>query len=126
MASNFSSHPTAFGATQRMKNQPMNHSVYVIELDQKVLKHARFRKENPHYQPGKPCFYVGVTACAPDERFLQHAIGYKSCSFVERYGKWLRRRMYERYNPMTREVAYKRERQLAAELRGKAYAVWQK
>ena len=112
----------------QQKTQSKNHSVFVIELDQKVLKHAKFQKENPQYQSGKPCFYVGATACSPDERFLQHAIGYRSCSYVRRYGKWLRRKMYEKYNdkPMTRYAAEKCERQLAAELRGKAYAVWQK
>lgn len=109
-----------------MGKQGKDHSIYVIELDRRVLKHAKFLRENPEYRSDKPCFYVGVTACEPDVRFLQHAIGYKSCSFVERYGKWLRRRMYEKYNPMTRETAYKRERELAAELRAKGYAVWQK
>lgn len=105
---------------------PRTHSVYVIALDPKVLRHAKFRKENSNYQPGKSCVYVGATFRTPDERFLQHVIGYHSCWFVEQYGMWLRRRLYDRFNPMPPKEAFARERQLAADLRKRRYGVWQK
>ena len=37
------------------------HSVYVIELDDRVLNERKFREANMGYDPSKPCLYVGST-----------------------------------------------------------------
>ena len=61
------------------------YSVYVIELDKEVLKHKKFRNENPDYDGEKACLYVGMTYRSPDERFEQHKSNYKSNTYVRRY-----------------------------------------
>ena len=98
-------------------------NVYVIALNKKVLKSKKFLEDNPDYKDGKPCVYVGMTARAPEERFEQHKKGYKSGRFIKHHGEYLRRKLYEKYNPMTYEEAKRRERQLAEDLRRKGYAV---
>lgn len=103
-----------------------DYSVYVVELCDDVLHHTKFCKANPNRKPDKACLYVGMTSKTPDERFEQHKSGYKACSYVTKYGKWLRRRLYARYNPMTRDDAIKFEVTLAQELRRKGHAVWQR
>ena len=69
-------------------------------MDKEVVKSKKFRKRNPNMNPNKTCFYVGQTANDPDIRFKQHKEGYKSNSFVRKYGLSLRRRKYKRYNPI--------------------------
>ena len=114
-------------ARRKTKAQPeKHHSVYVIELGKEVLRHKKFRDENPDYIEGKACLYVGKTWRTPDERFQQHRDGYKSNSYVRRYGKYLRRRMFAKYNPMTAEEAEIMEVQLAEKLRLEGFAVWQR
>ena len=100
-------------------------SVYVIELDQAVLKSKRFRDKNPDHDPEKPCFYVGMTARTPQERFEQHMRGHKSGRYVRKHGKYLRRRLFNRYNPMTYEDAVAKEPWLARLLRERGHGVWQ-
>ncbi len=102
------------------------YSVYVIELDKEVLEESRFRKENPDYNPSKPCVYVGQTAHTPEKRFVQHLTGGRSSNkYVYKYGVRLRPKRYERYNPMaTREEAEAREELLARQLQKKGYGVW--
>lgn len=109
-----------------MKSPAKRFSVYVIALDKEVLKHKKFCDQNPQYRLGKPCVYVGMTALTPDERFSNHKNNKKSNKYARKYGKYLRRKLYEKYNPMTYEEAGRRERLLAAELRRKGYAVYQK
>ena len=99
--------------------------VYVIELDPKVLRHKKFCDRNPDHDPAKACLYVGKTGRTPDERFKQHKAGFKSNRYVREYGKYLRRRLFSKYNPMTEKEAVAREVALAEELRRKGYAVWQ-
>ena len=48
------------------------HHVYVIKLDASVLKSAKFRAQNPDYQEGKDCFYVGSTGHTVRCRYNQH------------------------------------------------------
>ena len=103
-----------------------NFSVYVIALDSDVLRHPKFRKANPNYVAGKPCLYVGMTGKTPDERFQQHKSGYRASKYVKRDGRHLRRRLYERHNPLTHDEAISLEVTLAENLRAKGYAVWQK
>jgi hypothetical protein len=105
---------------------PGQYSVYVVALEADALKHASFREANPNHIPGKPCLYVGMTSKTPDERFQQHKSGYKASKYVKRYGKWLRRRLYEHHNPLTHDQAVELEVTLAESLRDKGYAVWQK
>jgi len=102
-----------------------HHSVYIIELDPAVLEKKKFRDANPNHDPKKPCLYVGMTGKTPDERFEQHKAGIKANRYVKEHGKWLRRKMYKEYNPMTYEEACRKEVELAGELRRKGYAVWQ-
>jgi len=65
-----------------------------------------------------------MTGLSPDERFQNHKDGHKENKYVQRYGRWLRRRVYEKYNPMTYEEAERMEKELAKKLRAKSYAVW--
>ncbi len=105
----------------------LHHHVYVIELDGDVfLKEKKFREENPDYAEGKACLYVGMTGRTPEERFDQHKAGIKSSKYPHKYGKWLRPRLYRKYNPMTFANATEREKQLAIDLRRDGFAVWQR
>ena len=108
-----------------MASKSLKSNVYVIALDLEVIKNKRFREANPNYIEGKPCVYVGMNGRTPDERFLQHKDGYKSSKYPRRYGKYLRRKLFEHLNPMTHERACKMEVQLAKQLRQKGYGVWQ-
>ena len=101
------------------------YNVYVIELDKAVMEMARFRNANPDYNPEKPCVYVGQTAKTPEERFRQHCEGQRANRYVKEYGKRLRLKLFERFNPIqTRSEAEKKEKQLAEKLRKKGYGVW--
>ena len=103
----------------------MPYYVYVIELDKEVLKSKKFRERNPNFNPKKACFYVGQSVHEPEIRFKQHQQGYKSNSFVKRYGLWLKPRKYRKYNPIkTREEAEEIEQQLSNKLRRKGHGVW--
>jgi len=48
------------------------HYIYVIRLNDSVLKENKFMEKNPDYIKGNPCVYVGMTGRTPDERFEQH------------------------------------------------------
>ena len=101
------------------------HNVYVIELDDRVWNHARFRTANAGWQLGKPFVYVGMTALSPDVRFDKHKAGIQANSYVTRYGLHLLPRLYERYNPMTRSEAEQLEVDLGLHLKRLGYGVWQ-
>jgi len=100
------------------------YSVYVIEISDE-----RGLRLNPKY----PNVYVGQTALTPEERFAQHKLGYKTSRYlwkgVKGRGQWLglrlKRRLYERYNPIeTRAEAEQSEGRLAEQLRHKGYTVF--
>ena len=99
-------------------------NLYVIRLDDAVLRKRKFRERNPGYQPGKPCVYVGQTSLDPDIRFQQHKEGYKSSRIAKKYGKYLMRKRYERLNPVPAAEAEDQEKALAATLQRKGYGVW--
>jgi len=103
-----------------------HHNVYVVELDRAVLEERRFARANPGYNSSKPCLYVGATGLSPEKRFENHREGYKANRYVQRYGRRLRPELYEEYNPLSYEDAQEMEHELAAMLREKGYAVWQK
>ena len=97
----------------------------MIELDKEVIKSKKFRNQNPNFNPNKVCYYVGQTAHCPDVRFKQHKLGYKSNSYVRKYGLSLCKRKYKKFNPIkTREKAEKIERELTEKLRRKGHGVW--
>ena len=104
---------------------PKRHNVYVVDLDKAVLNERKFVEANPDHDPAKACLYVGMTGLSPDKRFQNHKKGHKENKYVQKYGRWLRWRMYEKYNPMTYEEAQRMERELAMKLRAKGHAVWQ-
>ena len=100
------------------------YSVYVIEISD---------KRGPRLNTRYPNVYVGQTALTPEERFAQHQIGYKTSRHLWKGGKgkgqwlglWLKRRLYERYNPIkTRAEAERLELWLAEHLRHKGYTVF--
>ena len=101
------------------------HSVYVVELDDKVLNHKAFREANRGYDPTKPCLYVGCTGLRVEDRYANHKRGYKANRYVQEYGLRLRPDFYAFFNPMPYPAARTMEVELAEELRAKGYAVWQ-
>jgi hypothetical protein len=103
----------------------MSYFVYVIELDKEVINSKKFRLKNPNINPKKACFYVGQSAHNPEFRFSQHKQGYKSNSYVKRYGLCLRPRKYKKFNPIeTRRKAEEIEKRLTEKLRKKGHGVW--
>lgn len=101
------------------------HSVYVVLLSRDVLYEPKFVKCNPHYDPGRPCVYVGMTGQSPDVRFDKHKAGLKANRYVKQYGVRLMPELYECYNPMPYEAALDMEVELAIHLRAMGYGVWQ-
>jgi len=103
----------------------MDYYVYVIRLDDAVLKSRKFRRSNPDINLNLPCFYVGQSCNPPETRFWQHKKGYKANSFVKEFGLGLCPRLYESFNPIrTRKEAEKIEQYLANNLRAKGYGIW--
>src|SRR5690242_4087990 len=112
-------------ARSRSAQRVYHHSVYVVLLSSAVLEEAKFRRCNPHYEPSRPCVYVGMTGLAPDERFDKHKAGIRSNRFVREYGLRLMPELYECYNPMPYDAARDMEVELAIALREDGYGVWQ-
>ena len=109
------------------KRRPVaRHHVYVIELAPAVLKHAKFRTENPHHDSRKPALYVGMTGLDPATRFERHKYGVKDNSYVRRYGVRLRPDLYAGLSPLPYAETQRMEEVLARELRNDGYAVWQR
>lgn len=106
-------------AVQPDTNQRGFRNLYVIRLDDAVLRKRKFRERNPNYQSGKPCVYVGQTSLDPDDRFQQHKDGTKSSRIVKKHGKYLMRKRYERLNPVPAAEAEDQEEALAAALQRK-------
>ena len=102
-----------------------HHNVYVIELDGRVLNHARFRAANPNRDITKPCVYVGCTGLTPEKRFAKHKAGIQANRYVQRYGIRLLPKLYAYANPMPYDAARDMEVELAIALQEEGYAVWQ-
>jgi len=102
-----------------------HHNVYVVELSKDVLYERAFKKANPEYVLGSPCFYVGMTGLDPDIRFDKHKAGIQANRYVQRFGLWLRPDLYEIYNPMPYDAARSLEVELAIDLREAGNGVWQ-
>lgn len=101
------------------------HTVYVIELDRKVLKYEEFMQANPQYKPGMPCLFVGETRHTPRKRFNYHLVGYKSHEFVRRYALRLAPEHYAHLEPASADRAKTEAQRLADRLRARGCAVWQ-
>ena len=65
-------------------------------------------------------------ANTPAARFKDHEEGHKANRYACCYGLWLRKRLFQHYNPMTYDEAVKKEVKLAERLRKKGHVVWQK
>jgi len=103
----------------------MRYYVYVIRLDDAVLKSRKFRLRNPGIKTGLPCFYVGQSFHPPETRFWQHKKGYKGNHFVKKFGLGLCPQFYESLNPIeTRKEAEFIEAKLTESLRMKGHGVW--
>ena len=111
---------------KQKRRPPARHHVYVIELEPAVLKHARFRAENPDHDPKKPALYVGMTGLTPEIRFERHQHGVKDNKYVRLYGVRLRPDLYAGLNPLPYAEAQRMEQVLARQLRNDGYAVWQR
>jgi predicted GIY-YIG superfamily endonuclease len=98
--------------------------IYVIELDQAVLKLKRFNEANPLYRSGMPLVYVGLTSREPEQRFEQHKQGFKCSRLVKSYGIKLVRVQCEVIESPSYEVAQTREATKANELRKRGWGVW--
>lgn len=104
---------------------PETSNVYVIRLDEAVLKNRGFRAANPGYVKGSPCVYVGATGLSPEERFANHKSGHKANWYAQTYGEGLMSDLFAHLNPMTYQRAVATEMSLAEELRREGYGVWQ-
>lgn len=102
-----------------------HHHVYVVELDDRVWRSARFRRANQGWRIGQPFVYVGLTGLDPDLRFDKHKAGIQANRFVLLYGLRLLPQLYERYNPMSYSQAQVLEVELGIHLRACGYGVWQ-
>lgn len=103
--------------------EKFHHSVYVILLDDGLLKHRSILRLNPKRDPAKPCVYVGMTGLPVEHRFENHRHGYKSAWVVRKYGVRLIPELYEHLNPMPFEAAAQMEKDLAEDLRREGYTV---
>jgi hypothetical protein len=103
----------------------MKYYVYVIRLDNAVLKSRKFKRRNPKAIFGLSCFYVGQSCHPPETRFWQHKKGYKGNRFVKDFGLGLCPQLYESFNPIvTRKEAEIIEFKLTESLRKKGHGVW--
>jgi hypothetical protein len=104
----------------------LHHHVYVILLDDQVLKHKRFKEANPAYEGSSPCVYVGMTGLDPDARFDKHKAGIKASTYVRLYGERLMPELVaDLKQPMSYSDAKYLEVDVAIKLRELGYAVWQ-
>ncbi len=99
--------------------------IYVVRLDDSVLKVKRFREANPNHKPGQPCYYVGMTGLSPEQRFSNHKAGNKDCTLVRYYGLHLARKKFESIPLLSLSDAKAMEGEYADYLRSRGYAVWQ-
>ena len=107
----------------KWSNEP-KFRIYVVLLNKKVLEKSRFRKANPDYRDGLPCYYVGMTGLTPDQRFANHKAGHQCCPYVRDFGEELARDKFESIPPLSRADAEAREPEHAEFLRSQGYGVW--
>jgi hypothetical protein len=110
-------------ARLRSKAENYHHNVYVILLDDAVLRNRAVLRLNPKRDPLKPAVYVGMTGLPVDHRFENHRNGYKSARLVEKFGVKLLPELYEHLNPMPFDAAAQMEKDLTEDLRADGYTV---
>jgi len=103
--------------------EQFHYHVYVVLLDNAVLKEHKVAAANPKRDPKKPCVYVGMMGIPPIERFQNHKDGHKSSRHVQKYGVRLLPELYEYLNPMPYKAACRMEKDLAEDLREQGYVV---
>lgn len=113
------------GDEVRLQQPHERFTVYAILLSPEVLTKKKFIEANPNYVAGRECFYVGMTAKNPVERFQQHRAGYKSNGFAQRFGVRLMPPEFTIINPRSFDEARRLERRIAARLRRQGYGIWQ-
>jgi hypothetical protein len=91
-----------------------NYSVYVIELDRKVLQD----------DGASGVVYVGQTSLSPEVRFQQHKVGQKSSRWVRKHGVALRPDLYGNQPALrTKTEALTYERYVARRLESEGWTV---
>lgn len=118
--------PSSEGAIYYMKDKYKTKHVYVVELDENISARKYFQKQNPDYEQGNPCIYVGMTGTSPMQRFKVHkGESSKGSRKVKRYGIKLLPELFEHLNPMTWDEAVAVEKEMAVHFRGLGYGVIQ-
>ena len=110
-------------SSQTSKEQKFHHSVYVVLLDDAVVKHPSILRVNSTRDPLKPCVYVGMTGLPVEERFENHKNGYKPAWIVKKYGVRLMPELCEHLNAMPFDAAAQMETELAEDSRAQGYTV---
>ena len=103
-----------------------NSSVYVLRLRSEVKDTKKMMESNAVIPDKEPLgyLYVGMTNLPIDQRVKNHLSGYKSCNLVKKYFQEVWRERCE--TGLSYERATERESELAEELRGQGYWVYQK
>ena len=99
--------------------------IYAIRLSDEVLKKPEFNRRNPHYEAGKPCYYIGSSIYPPRERFEKHMAGNRSSKWVRTFGLHPASKKCFVIETSDPEERYRREREYANELRLRGYGIWQ-
>jgi hypothetical protein len=118
--------PLFGGGIHYMKDKYKTKHVYVVELNKDISARKYFKKQNPDYQEGQPCVYVGMTGTSPKQRFKVHkSESSKGSRKVKRYGIKLMPEHFEHLNPMTWDEAVVVEKEMAQYFRSLGYGVIQ-
>lgn len=119
-------------SNKKMKTK-RTYSVYVIRLKDAVLSSKKFRKANPDYKEGKPCYYVGYTGKDVEVRAEEHRTGAGNqrgrlySAVAHEYFDGLRPTKYKNYKPeSSRELGEAKEKWLTEKLRRQGCGVWSK
>ncbi len=99
--------------------------LYVIHLDAAVWEKKSFADANSGCNQEKPCFYVGMTALTPVERYARHKVGHQASALVKNFGLGIAWEQFDHLERMSREEAERMEIQLALDLRHAGHGVWQ-
>ncbi|WP_420378786.1 hypothetical protein [Gilvibacter sp.] len=108
----------------------MPYRVYVISLNKEVLKSKKFRKRNPDYIEGKPCYCVGITTKDPSERALQHRDAARNekgplySKLAHKYYNGLTKKFSSLKAVSGKKKAEKLEADVARKLQAKGCGVW--
>lgn len=108
----------------------MPYRVYVISLKKEVLNSKKFRKRNPDYQKGQPCYYVGVTRKDPSVRAQQHRVALRNekgplySRLAHKYFNGLTKKYSSLRAVPSKQKAEQLETNVANKLQSKGFGVW--